>query len=133
MRKSMIACVAVVLVLAGGLIALLGPRHCPVNRAAFGRIEEGMTRAEVHAILGGPPGDYRTGPPPPPPLLVSNDRSGPPTLIAVWEGDEGKLTLDFDPTEEKVMFMCFGDAEPYRPGPVELARWRLGKLGAWLP
>jgi hypothetical protein len=128
MRKSMIACLAVVLVLAGGMIALLGPRHCPVNKAAIERIEEGMTRAEVHAILGGTPGDYRTGPPAPPPLLVSNFKSGPPSLIEVWEGDEGKLTVDYDVDEFKVMFTEFEVAEPYRSGPMELARWRLGKL-----
>ena len=41
MRKSLVACVAVVLVLAGGLVALLGPRPCPVSRAALSRVERG--------------------------------------------------------------------------------------------
>jgi hypothetical protein len=133
MRKSVIACVAVALVFAGGLVALLKPIHCPVNRAALGRIEEGMTQAEVYAVLGGPPGDYRTRPPAPP-LLMSNFRSGPLCLTEVWKGDEGTLTVGYDFADVKVMFANFEDAEPYRPGLVELARWRLERLReAWLP
>ncbi len=60
MRKYLIAGLAVALLLGGALFALLRPWHCPVNRAAFERIKEGMTRAEVEKILGGPAGDYRT-------------------------------------------------------------------------
>jgi hypothetical protein len=46
-------------VVAAGLIALW-PRTSPATRENYDRIREGMTRAEVEAILG-PPGDYRTG------------------------------------------------------------------------
>ncbi len=63
MKKLVIVGVAVGLVMAGGLIALLGPWPCRVTRANCHRIKEGMTQAEVHAILGGPPGEYRTQPP----------------------------------------------------------------------
>lgn len=41
-----------------GLLALrLSPS--PINAASLDRIRPGMTRAEVEALLGGPPGDYR--------------------------------------------------------------------------
>lgn len=134
MRKPLVVFLALALVLAGILVALVGPRHCPVSRAALGRIAEGMTQADVHVLLGGPPGDYRTRPPAPPPLLFCNFRSGPLCLIEVWEGDEGTLTVSYEFADPKVMFTGFEDAEPYRPDLVELARWRLGKLKeAWLP
>jgi hypothetical protein len=48
MKKSLVACLAVVLV----LVALLGPRPCP----AFGRIDERKTPEKVHGITGVPPG-----------------------------------------------------------------------------
>ena len=70
MRKLAVAVLALALLLVGTLLPLVRPLRCPVNRAAFERIKVGMTQAEVHAVLGGPPGDYRTEPsaPPGPPL-----------------------------------------------------------------
>src|SRR5437016_1643695 len=35
-------------------------RGRPIDREHFDRIKPGMTQAEVEAILGGPPGDFRT-------------------------------------------------------------------------
>jgi outer membrane protein assembly factor BamE (lipoprotein component of BamABCDE complex) len=61
MRKLLVGLVAVALVLAGVLMALATPPHCPVSRAASERVEPGMTQGQVHAALGVPPGDYRTG------------------------------------------------------------------------
>jgi hypothetical protein len=49
------------LVLAGVGAFVLWPRAPRVTRENFDRIKEGMTRAEVEAILG-PPGDYSSGP-----------------------------------------------------------------------
>jgi hypothetical protein len=130
MRKALIACVAVIPVLAGGLIALLGPRHCPVNRAAFERIEEGMTPPAVRSILGGPPGDYRTRPT----LLVIDEMEGcwMGWSFEKWDGDEGTAEVIF--YRDEVVEVKFHDANPFSPGIVELARWRLRKLkGALLP
>jgi hypothetical protein len=130
MRNSLFACLAVVLVLAGGLIALLGPRHCPVNRAAFERVENGMTRAEVHAILGGPPGDYRTQPP----GIILHEWGGGWSMskgcgdAEEWEGDEGTVKVQYHHIHGKVMAVDFQDATPHAAGVVELARWRLRKL-----
>jgi hypothetical protein len=135
MKKSLIACVAVGLMLAGGLIALLGPRHCPVDRAAFERVEEGMTRAEVHAILGGPPGDYRTGPEAPAWGGVLSEGSDG-RIVEFWVGDEGTVMVHFyvsGPRKGTVILAKFVDASVRKHGPVEQVRWRLRKLGAWLP
>jgi hypothetical protein len=62
MRKLLVGLLAVGLVLFGAVLSLVLPGRCPVNRAAFERIKEGMTKAEVEAILSGPAGDYRTRP-----------------------------------------------------------------------
>ncbi len=146
MKKLVVAGVAVVLVMAGVLVALLGPWPCRVTRANCERIKEGMTRAEVEAILGGPPGDYRTRPNEADAFAVSEWRG------EVWSGDEGHVWLDFVggwvivkssippagpgdlPTVEMaegggvVGFREFVPVEPYVPGLVELLRWRLGRL-----
>ncbi len=50
-RKYLLAGLAIVLFLGGILFTLLRPWHCPVNRAAFDWIEEGMTKAEVEEII----------------------------------------------------------------------------------
>jgi hypothetical protein len=62
MKKMLLGLVTAGLVLTGVLVALVMPRHGPVNRTACERIEKGMTVAQVEQILGGPPGDYRTQP-----------------------------------------------------------------------
>jgi hypothetical protein len=109
MRMTLIACVSVVLVIAGGLVALLGPRHCPVNREAFERIESGMTQGEVHAILGLPPGDYRTRPHGPPEVIVVLDGVGarsmgyglmPIGAVEGWEGGPGHRRGAFPPQQQ---------------------------------
>ena len=138
MRKWLVGCLAVGLVLAGGLIALLRPQHCPVGRAAAGRIEEGMTRAEVHAVLGGPPGDYRTRPHPHRYCaFVDGPAVGMMPFVERWGGDEGTVSVHYShqtPGHERAMPGTFEEAMPYHPGALELARWRLGKLReAWLP
>jgi hypothetical protein len=123
MRKLLIGLLAVALVLFGALLPLVLPRHCPVNRGAFERIEEGMTQAEVEAILGGPPGDYRTQPPAPSRATVR--------VWENWEGDEGTVFIWFSSASgglERVMSANFYEAEPYTPGLVELIRWRLWRL-----
>jgi hypothetical protein len=71
MRKYLVAALSLTLVLLGSFMALMMPRQCPVTHEAYSLVKEGMTQSEVHAILGGPPGDYRTRPHPPPPLVVS--------------------------------------------------------------
>jgi hypothetical protein len=58
-RKLIVAVGLVVLVAVAAFVAW--PRPQRITRENFDRIQDGMSRAEVEAILG-PPGDYRTGP-----------------------------------------------------------------------
>ena len=138
MRKWLIGLLAVGMVLASGLTALLRPRHCPVGREAAGRIVEGMSRAEVHAVLGGPPGDYRTRPHPHRyDAVVDGLVMGMMPFVERWGGDEGTVSVhyfDQTPGHERASPATFEEAMPYHPGALELARWRLGKFReAWLP
>jgi hypothetical protein len=62
MRKPLLAGLTFSLLLFGILLTLLlPPRASRVTRANYGRIEEGMSRAQVEEVLGGP-GDYTTEP-----------------------------------------------------------------------
>jgi hypothetical protein len=60
-RKLLVALTGLAVVGAAGAVVVLWPRApSRITRENFDRICEGMSRAEVEAILG-PPGDYRTG------------------------------------------------------------------------
>jgi hypothetical protein len=105
-RGWLIALTAFVLVLVpvGMLLPVLFPSASKVTSENAKRIKEGMTRAEVEEILGGPPGDYRNGP-----TRASRDRlvlPGPnPLDLIVWEvwwGDEAVIAIRFDAEESKV-------------------------------
>jgi hypothetical protein len=133
MRKFLVGFLAVSLVLVGAFVALVGPRHCPVNRAACERIKEGMTQAEVEAILGGPSGDYRTRPYAPNtlfPFIATSWRT--PFVQERWLGDEGTIFVYYhvqdSPGPGKVMEASFEPAESYNPGLIAIARWRLNRL-----
>jgi hypothetical protein len=56
--KLLVALAGLAVVVAAGVV-VLWPSRDRITQANFDRILEGMTRAEVEAILG-PPGDYRT-------------------------------------------------------------------------
>jgi hypothetical protein len=141
MKRLLVGLVAVGLVLAGLLLPLVMPRHCPVNRAACEKIKVGMTLAQVEQILGGPSGDYRTRPTrlrwPFTDAQVSIG-SGVPVLLlplhvltasTVWEGDSGWVAVWFE--EGAVVSWEFNEeVEPFNPGPVAIATWRLGRLRA---
>jgi hypothetical protein len=135
MRKWLFVGLAVALVLFGVLLPLLLPWHCPVNRAAFERIEKGMTRAQVEAILGGPCGNYRTRPFPKNQSWVLPS-SGPILFYQSWEpwaGDEVVVHVCFD-DEGIVELKVIGEESPPDTGLVELASWRLKRLkGRWFP
>jgi hypothetical protein len=60
-RRKLIAAVVGLAVVAAGAVALWPDPSSRITRENVDRIREGMTRAEVVAILG-PPGDYSSGP-----------------------------------------------------------------------
>jgi hypothetical protein len=58
-RTLLVALAGLAVVVAAGTV-VLWPREDRVTRANYDRIQIGMSRVDVEAILG-PPGDYRTG------------------------------------------------------------------------
>jgi hypothetical protein len=119
---------AVMLCLFGAITPLVVPWRCHVTRAAFAKIEVGMTRAEVEAILGGPPGDYRTQPSPSFSLGVE---MGGFIIIATpdhyWYGDEGQVWVRFA-HGGGVEDWGFSPAKHDPIDPIKLALWRLGRF-----
>jgi hypothetical protein len=109
--------VAVALLLTGALF-LLFPRSSRVTKAAFDQIEVGMSRPEVEAILGGPPGDYTTMP-------VQPDLRSPGGLVEClyWEGDEGTIEVTVD-ADGAISWKGFCEARPEKVGLFGLLWWR---------
>jgi hypothetical protein len=141
---------------AGGLLAagalVLWPHTNRVTRENFGLIREGMSRAEVESILGGPPGDYRTvwteevdqgmaccfsnGD-----VDIYADRAGPgywanrgglgidpdrpsaTLLTGTWFGNEGYMAVHF--LSEAVDDTSFFRTAPREKGPLDNLLWRL--------
>jgi hypothetical protein len=90
-------------------VAFLWPRP-RVTKESYERIKLGMTRPEVEALLGGPPGDYTSGPRRPTDDKFVQDvredvreiwlRPGGTMLLPRherWQGDAGDLGVSFDP------------------------------------
>ncbi len=122
MKKLVVAGAAVILVVAGALLALLRPLHHRVPPGAFTRIrvEGGMTRAEVEAILGGPPGDYRSR---------QGAKAGLPRFVPtpteveeVWRWDNGHAYVIFTPAG------FVAEASFFEPGPTATATGWLERL-----
>jgi hypothetical protein len=66
--------------------------NCVLRLQQLERVTPGMTRAEVEALLGGPPGDYRTD--------VERFSFSHLSLYMLWSedwiADEGKVSVWFD-------------------------------------
>ena len=108
---------AVFLLLAGALLPALHPPPQKVTEANSERIKPGMTRAEVEAILGGPPGDYRTRPTQTVDIWMAEGEA--------WFGDEGDCIVAFD-RGVAVAPAFFYPHEPVRLSPLSRFLWRLG-------
>ena len=82
-----------------------------IDRDHSGRIKEGVSRAEVEDILGGPPGYFSTETVftcvhAPPPVLAGGDR------WETWIGNDGEINVVFD-EQGAVRWRDF--ARPIRP------------------
>jgi hypothetical protein len=139
MRKLLLGLFTVALLALGASLPFVLPRDCPVNQAACDRIKPGMTQATVYAILGGPPGDYRT-------------RPGEEDLSDLdltdrgsncesddwprerWLGDQGFVRVIFTPAGD-VHEACFSELVDPKPVALDTAfRWCLERLtGRFLP
>jgi hypothetical protein len=129
MRKLFLALVAVALLLFGAAFPLLFPRPSPVTKAAYDRIENGMTLAEVEAILGGPAGDHRTRPT----EMLPEDyvfRRLVEHAIGKslwWEGDAVAVAVVLDDSGI-VLRQTFVKQGKANIGVIDLLRWRLNRL-----
>jgi hypothetical protein len=84
-----------------GVCALLAsPRPSAITRENEAKIHEGMTPAELQAILGGPPRDESSGPTDldPDALASRIGRPAPPSVIRIyeWRSDEVLIRVHFD-------------------------------------
>ena len=114
MWVGVVACVVLTLAAAGWRAV----RPHPVNRANSERIREGMTCAEVEAILRGPPGDYTTSDCVPFPRFFDVQK------VNVWISNEGRVWVRFD-KDGRVAWSNFRPAE-VEPTPLQRLSARLG-------
>ena len=97
-------------------------RSLLIDRDHYGRIREGMSRAEVEAVLGGPQGYYSTDP------VFSCVHGQPPPLRGgdrweTWIGDDGEINVVFD-EQDAVRWRDF--APPTHPSSLD------GRVLDWL-
>jgi hypothetical protein len=101
-KRRWLLALAGLLLLAAGVVTVW-PQPERITRENFERIREGMTRAEVEAILG-PPGDYASGPtmlqPDGPTRAHVFDEDDslphlPPDRFGVWERDSAGIYVDY--------------------------------------
>ena|SRR5262245_39640812 len=87
---------------AAGLLTLpypawlwLTPQH-RITEANFQQISVGMTQSEVEAILGSPPGDYKTTNFPRPKMWQNPDLLPPGWRCETWYADPISVAVYFD-------------------------------------
>ena len=135
-RKLLVALAGLAVVVTAGVVVLWPTRPNRVTRENYDRIQIGVTRVEVEAILG-PPGDYATVPfddgrsEVDPSDLYSrvvlsfsllDDASN--RVRACWSGNDYLIVITFDP---KSVVISKGCTEQLRieQGPLRNAVWRL--------
>lgn len=91
-RRRTVICLALALVFASSLgagwVYLSDSRR--VTREQLERVEKGMTRDQVVAVLGHPPGNYASGP------CLRQMRGMRYWNHESWVCDEGELLVEFD-------------------------------------
>jgi hypothetical protein len=141
-------------VLAGLAVVLLAARALSlrshpdrVTRANYDRLRTGMTRAEVHDLLG-PPGDRRTGPtetplPGPPwkfymaPWAEENYSWPVPVTMEQWLTDSAVIHVAYRRSgggTDGVEYAEYGSYAGPAPGLVERLLWRIKRQWhRWFP
>jgi hypothetical protein len=88
------------------------PPSARVNAAAFAHIERGMTPAEVEAVIGLPPGDYRSDPASPRHRAEFLPQKG--VHVLEWEGDACNIQVKVDDGTGRVLSKICGEPAPSR-------------------
>ena len=89
LKKALIVALSVIVAI-GIATALPRPARRELIPANFARVEKGMSRSKVIALLGVPPGDYTTGP------VIGVGSSARWWGCESWICDEGILRVQFD-------------------------------------
>lgn len=117
------------------LLALI-PMPSRATRANYDRVKKGMSRVEVHAILGAP-GDYRNQPTRfwrgvSEKILYSwiSEAGKPEPVFECWQSDDGLFEVVFDPPEV-VVATGYTDAGENDKGPIGNYLWRASR--PWHP
>jgi hypothetical protein len=89
----------------------LPPRSVSITTDKYERVQIGMTRMQVEAIMGAPPGDYRR-----PGGLLGNRKLREPAdpNVRTWVGDTLTVMLLFDDQGRVLAKLIFGG--PCLPG-----------------
>jgi hypothetical protein len=138
-RKLLVVLAGLAVVIAAGVV-VVWPKASRVPTENCDRIERGMNRQEVEAILG-PPGDYRSGPTQHslmhatwteegqsmPISFLYLDGIDPPTIHGeaphAWLGDHGDADVYFD-SAGLVTGRTFWSAQPKPLGAFDKLVWR---------
>lgn len=128
-RRNLLIVLAGLTVAAAAVAFVLWPRGERITAENFRRIKEGMSRAEVEAILG-PPDDHSTGPIWDGALY----EYGPAFSLrthwdAVWLNDAGSIQLNYNlddpPTVWKLERRTFYQHQQLARTPIEKMVWRI--------
>jgi hypothetical protein len=131
-RRKLLGALVVLAVLVAAGIFVIWPRPDQITRANLDRIKKGMRRAEVEAILGGPPGDYRNGP------IIHHIEASYAAHVhtdgsLTWEGDDGFGWISFD-SSGSVMDCRFHASTRKHQTLLENVLWRAKRQWhRWLP
>jgi hypothetical protein len=129
---TVLTLLAVVLIIGAGVASIPG-RSPLITQADSEKLQPGMSRREVEAILG-PPGDYRTGPGQDPPvvsLLWLPPPAGP--NVSKWRGDSGTITVAYTDAGQ-VRRKWFEPWYRKEQGPIENLLWRAKRQWQrWFP
>jgi hypothetical protein len=123
-KRAVFLVVASLIVLSSSLAWLLVERPSRLTKENIQLIREGISLAEVKAILG-EPGDYTTQP-------LEGVETWQLTSFGlmrteVWAGDRGSLAIKFD-ENDNVFSMSFWPAGPIKMGSIDLLKWRINRM-----
>jgi hypothetical protein len=137
-RKLLVALAGLAVTVTGGVV-VLWPRGDRITRENCDRIQEGMSRAEVEAILG-PPGDYLTAGPSNTTADLFDENGNvrtvrhDGTVICFWVGDRAIIYVPFDRNGKTTRSPTLWEAGTLPQPPLENLLWRLKRQWhRWFP
>jgi hypothetical protein len=125
----------VVLLLAVGVF-VAWPRPNRITQENFDRIQQGMSRAEVEAILG-PPGDYRTLPQEFEPWALTSVAFQPSSKASFWHANtmsiSMSISIEFDESG-RAQGRSASTSQTIVNGPFDNLLWRVKRQWRrWFP